>query len=241
MPTSSALGHLLNKELDIMTNEQKLTLDIIQWAAWAPTIETQDDWENWANKPCMTYGNEMPDVSSLPAMQRRRMNRLSRMCYSVVQQIDSSAHLPQIYCSCQGDLTRSSQLLSDLARSEPLSSTSFALSVHNAVGGAVSILQGNTQPITSVAAGENGIRHAFYEVLSHLVEFPELILVVYEEVVPELYAIKNSPVFAYALHIKRGHSIELNFNQSAAARSPFLSELDILSQIIQGLSTLNFK
>lgn len=222
-----------------MTNQQKLTVDIQQWVAWAPNIETQADWKNWAAKPYNTTGDEMPDVSALPPMQRRRMNRLSRMCYSVVQQIENSANLPQIYCSRHGDLTRSTQLLQDLAQGEPLSSTSFGLSVHNAVGGAVSILQGNTQPITSVAAGENGIRHAFYEVLSHLVEFPELILVVYEELVPELYKIKDSAVFAYALHIKQGKSIELNFTSSDSIHGPLITELDVLAQIINGGSTLS--
>lgn len=221
-----------------MTDEQKLTVHIEQWAAWAPTIDTPEAWANWANNPLITQGDEMPDVSSLPAMQRRRMNRLCRMCYNVVQQINNSSQLPQIYCSRHGDLIRSTQLLSDLANAQPLSSTSFGLSVHNAVGGAVSILQGNTQAITSLAAGENGVRHAFYEVLSHLVEFPEVILVVYEDVVPDVYQVDNSAVFAYALHIKRGDTTELHFNQSEPDSNLPL-ELTVLSAIINGSKTLN--
>lgn len=222
-----------------MTNEQKLTVDIKQWAAWAPNIESQADWRNWAAKPYNTTGDAMPDVSALPPMQRRRMNRLSRMCYSVVQQIENSTNLPQIYCSRHGDLTRSTQLLQDLAQGEPLSSTSFGLSVHNAVGGAVSILQGNTQPITSVAAGENGIRHAFYEALSNLSEFPEVILVVYEELTPELYKLDDNVVFAYALHLKRGQSTELNFRANHDSKALPIAELDVLAQIINGNAILN--
>lgn len=221
-----------------MTEEQILTIHIEQWAAWAPTIIHNEEWAVWAKHPSLTHGDDMPDVSTLPAMQRRRMNRLCRMCYTVVQKIHNASTLPQIYCSRHGDLIRSTQLLTDLANTEPLSSTSFGLSVHNAVGGAVSILQGNTQPITSLAAGDNGVRHAFYEVLSHLVEFPEVILVVYEEAVPAVYQIKNSPVFAYALHIKRGNSTELKFH-SSSTDTDFPLELTVLSEVINGSKTLN--
>lgn len=212
------------------------TLRITQWAAWAPSLITPDDWRAWAANPQPTLGDDMPDVSALPAMQRRRMNRMARMCYTVVQAIEGSADLPQIYCSRHGDLSRSTQLLHALAEKEPLSSTSFGLSVHNAAGAATSILQGNRQAITSIAAGKNGVRHAFYEVLSHLAEHPSVVLVVYDEVIPDFFQISGSPVFAYALLIERGTDTVLDFQTADDGVLP--AELSVLAQIVQGHTTL---
>jgi hypothetical protein len=212
------------------------TLRITQWAAWAPNLVTQDDWRAWAQQPQSTLGDNMPDVSALPAMQRRRMNRMARMCYTVVQAIEGSADVPQIYCSRHGDLSRSTQLLHALAENEPLSSTSFGLSVHNAAGAATSILQGNRQAITSIAAGKDGVRHAFYEVLSHLAEHPSVVLVVYDEVVPDFYQIADTPVFAYALLIERGEGIALDFQAQDGSALP--AELSVLAQVVQGQNIL---
>ncbi|MGB5108919.1 MAG: beta-ketoacyl synthase chain length factor [Formosimonas sp.] len=212
------------------------TLRITQWAAWAPNLATQNDWRAWAQQPQSTSGDDMPDVSALPAMQRRRMNRMARMCYTVVQAIEGSADVPQIYCSRHGDLSRSTQLLHALAENEPLSSTSFGLSVHNAAGAATSILQGNRQAITSIAAGKDGVRHAFYEVLSHLAEHPSVVLVVYDEVVPDFYQIADTPVFAYALLIERGEGIALDFQAQDGSALP--AELSVLAQVVQGQNIL---
>jgi hypothetical protein len=220
----------------IMMKNSQPSIHIKQWAAWAPGIYTPEQWTAWAQKPQATCGDDVPNVSDLPAMQRRRMNRLSKMCYVVTQAIEGSAHLPQIYCSRHGDLLRSTQLLEQLAQNEPLSSTSFGLSVHNAAGASVSILQQNTQPITSIAAGKNGIKQAFYEVLSHLVQYTSVVLIVYDDEVPVIYQLKQTPVFAYALLIERGDSVTLDFTHSSHNALP--AELFVLAQIIQKSDTL---
>lgn len=222
----------------LLEMNQLYSITIKQWHAWAPNRITDHDWQQWAQKPVLTVGEGMPDVSVLPAMQRRRMNRLARMCYTVVQAIEGSAGLPQIYCSRHGDLARSTDLLLQLAQKEPLSAASFGLSVHNAAGAAVSILQGNTQPVTSIAAGQDGVRQAFYEVLAHLHEYPQVLLVVYDDVLPMMYQESASPVFAYALLIERGQRVELNF-QARPTNLELPLELSVLAQVVRNERQLN--
>lgn len=199
-----------------MKSLSTIQFGIRQWAAWAPGVETEEQWRSWANAPFAPSGDQVPDVSSIPAMQRRRLNRLTRMAFHVVNQIADSAELPQIYCSRHGDLLRSTELLQQIVKQEPLSSMNFGLSVHNAVAGNLSILQHNTQPMTSVAAGADGIVCAMIEAVTQSAETgQDVVLLVYDETVPELYEFttrgESSVAFAFALRIGQGQDYELSW------------------------------
>ena len=199
-----------------------IEFDIRQWAAWAPGIETHEQWRSWAEAPFVPSGDQVPDVSGIPAMQRRRLNRLTRMAFHVVDCIDHAAELPQIYCSRHGDLLRSTELLQQIAQQEPLSSMNLGLSVHNAVAGNISILQNNTQPMTSVAAGVDGIACAMIEAVMQSADTKQdVILLVYDETVPELYEFAtsgdSSVAFAFALRIAQGQDYTLSWPADWAA------------------------
>ncbi len=170
-----------------------MQFSIRSWSAWAPGITTPHAWQTWAEAPTLPLSEGIPEVNDIPAMQRRRMNRLSKMAYVVAQGIEYSAQIPQIFCSRHGDLARTIELLQQLAQNEPLSSMHFALSVHNAVGGGVSILQGNHSPISSISAGKNRIGAAILEALNHLVEYDHVVLIVYGELMPD---IERAPIGA---------------------------------------------
>ena len=61
-----------------------INFNIAQWRAWAPGLESVDDWQDWCRQPSMLPDSDVaPDVSFLPAMQRRRLSRLARMAFSV--------------------------------------------------------------------------------------------------------------------------------------------------------------
>ena len=210
-----------------------IQFDIRQWAAWAPGIETHEQWCSWADAPFVPSGDQVADASRIPAMQRRRLNRLTRMAFHVVDRLDHAAELPQIYCSRHGDLLRSTELLQQIVQQEPLSSMNFGLSVHNAVAGNISILQNNTQPMTSLAAGVDGIACAMIEAVMQSEETrQDVILLVYDEIVPELYEFatdgESSVAFAFALRIAQGQDYSLSWPGDWAAnqdkeRSAYLS------------------
>src|SRR5690606_31159104 len=105
-------------------------------------MESADDWAGWAVAPGPLADDGQPDVSFLPAMQRRRLSRLARMAFAVATPLtEGQPPMPLVYASRHGETPRTFAILSDLARQEALSPTQFSLSVHNAVIGLWSILQ----------------------------------------------------------------------------------------------------
>ena len=221
-----------------------MQFSISQWAAWAPNLTSKADWLAWADAPILPTSEGNPEVPEIPAMQRRRMNRLSKMAYWVAQQIPNSANLPQIYCSRHGDFARTVELLQQVANDEPLSSTHFALSVHNAVGGGVSILQGNHSPISSLAAGENRIGAAMLEALNHLVEYEQVVVVVYDDLMPDMAHYLHPPAevpYAFALLISRGADYQVQYSTKTQANSSALPlDLQFLAFIVQQQPSLNY-
>lgn len=194
-----------------------MQFSIQQWSAWAPELNTAQDWQAWAKKPYLPSSEGAPDVPEIPAMQRRRMNRLSKMAYFVTNAIHGSKDVPQIFCSRHGDLSRSVQLLQQIACDEPLSSTNFALSVHNAVGGGTSILQGNKNPITSIASGEQRMAMAFVEATTQLLEYKQVLIVIYDDIMPSVYQNTDHQPYALAFLISRGDEYRFNWQASTAS------------------------
>ena len=180
-----------------------ITFNIAQWRAWAPGLESADDWHAWCQAPVLLAASKLsPDVSFLPAMQRRRLSRLARMAFSVGWPLaEGLKDLPLVFVSRHGETPRTLDILSDLANDQPLSPTQFSLSVHNAVIGLWSILRNETSEMTALAAAGDGLEHAMLEVAALLNEgAPAVLLVITEEQPPEAYAswIKDVP-FPYAL------------------------------------------
>ena len=98
-----------------------ITFSIAQWRAWAPGLESVDDWQAWSRQPVrLASSDAAPDVSFLPAMQRRRLSRLARMAFSVgwplAEGLDA---LPLVFISRHGETPRTFEILSDLAAEQP--------------------------------------------------------------------------------------------------------------------------
>jgi hypothetical protein len=180
-----------------------IKFNISHWRAWAPGLSTVEDWEQWSQHPTRPDSrDEAPDVSFLPAMQRRRLSRLARMAFSVGWPIaEGREHLPLVFVSRHGETPRTFEILSDLASNQPLSPTQFSLSVHNAVIGLWSILRGEASEMTALAAAGDGLEHGILEAAAMLSEgAPAVLLIVAEETPPEAYTpwIDDVP-FPYAL------------------------------------------
>lgn len=180
-----------------------IKFNIAQWRAWAPGLTTVEDWCQWGQNPTRLIDQgEAPDVSFLPAMQRRRLSRLARMAFSVGWPLaEGHAQLPLVFVSRHGETPRTFEILSDLAADQPLSPTQFSLSVHNAVIGLWSILRNETSEMTALAAAGDGLEHGVLEAATLLNEgAPAVLLIVTEEQPPAAYApwIDDVP-FPYAL------------------------------------------
>lgn len=180
-----------------------ITFNIAQWRAWAPGLTNVEDWQQWSQHPTpLQTSDEAPDVSFLPAMQRRRLGRLARMAFAVGWPLaEGQARLPLVFVSRHGETPRTFEILCDVAANEPLSPTQFSLSVHNAVIGLWSILRGETSEMTALAAAGDGLEHGVFEAAALLAEgAPAVLVIVTEEQPPQAYCdwIDDVP-FPYAV------------------------------------------
>lgn len=207
---------------------------IDQWRAWAPGLDSTDDWLAWSKAPeRLADGGEQPDVGFLPALQRRRLSRLARMVFQVAWPLaEGHSALPLVFTSRHGETPRNLAILKDLAVKEPLSPTQFSLSVHNAIIGQWSIMRGDTSEMTALAGEGDGLEMAMLEALSLLAEgAPAVLLVIGEEAQPEPYApfIDDVPFpYALALLLTPGDDWRLALHNASGAHSGWPHPLSLI-------------
>lgn len=166
-----------------------LELVIADWSAWSPGLTSREQWRAWARSPQLPVGDARPDLPEMGAMLRRRLEPLGRMAAQVVYwcQQDRTG-VPVVFASRHGEPARSLEMLADLARSQPLSPTTFGLSVHNAIGALVAIARGDRANATAVAAGPATAAAALVEAGGLLADgAPEVLVVCYDAPLPAPY------------------------------------------------------
>ncbi|MBS7662288.1 beta-ketoacyl synthase chain length factor [Pseudomonas lalucatii] len=207
---------------------------IEQWRAWAPGLDSTDDWRAWCRTPVpLEDAQQQPDVGFLPALQRRRLSRLARMMFHVAWPLaEGHRALPLVFASRHGDAPRTLALLEQLASGEPLSPTQFSLSVHNATIGLWSILRGDTSEMSALAAAGDGLEQALLEACSLLGDgAPAVLLVLAEEMPPPLYAAQVDDVpfpYAVALLLTPGQDWRLQLHAGSGPRADWPHALNLL-------------
>ncbi len=126
----------------------------------------------------------------MPPLLRRRAGFVNRMALEAAYQcLGSDKNVPTIFASRHGEASRSVELLIDLAAGQPLSPTSFGMSVHNATGGLFSIARQDHANDIGLAAGQSTVEHAVIEACGLLAEGESrVLLVVYDSPLPAVYA-----------------------------------------------------
>lgn len=205
-------------------------LCIEAWAGVAPGLASRADWRAWAESPVPLRGEASPDVSFLPAMQRRRCDVLSRMMLSAVNACcDESerAGALTVFASRHGSFGTTVAMLEDLARDRPLSPTSFSHSVHNTQAGLFSIWSGNQQLAQSLASRNETFEHGFLEAVCLLARSGgrPVLLVVGDEALPEpVSALSQDPDPPYAIALllrgEGGPGTAVEFDLSGERGSP---------------------
>jgi hypothetical protein len=199
-----------------------IRFDIDSWRAWTPEHACTDDWARWSRAPWVPKDDgSQPDVSFLPAMQRRRLSRLARMVFHTAWPLaEGQPPLPLIYVSRHGETSRTFAILSDLAQGEPLSPTRFSLSVHNAIIGLWSILRADTSEMTALACEGDGLQYGALEAAALLDEgAPAALLVVAEEYPEPVFRewITEVPCsYATAFLLRKGSTWSLSRDEVAS-------------------------
>ncbi|MEC4241538.1 beta-ketoacyl synthase chain length factor [Pseudomonas sp. DSV-1] len=219
-----------------------INFNIAAWRAWAPGLDSVADWQAWSQQPSvLAASNAAPDVSFLPAMQRRRLSRLARMAFSVGWPLAQGHEgLPLVFASRHGETPRTFDILSDLAASQPLSPTQFSLSVHNAVIGLWSIMRGETSEMTAIAAAGDGLEHGLIEACALLNEgAPAVLLIITEEQPPHAYAqwIDDVPFpYAVGLLLTPGTQWQVSLASTTTdiEKAPWPHSLNLLRHLFDG-------
>ncbi|MEL1264370.1 beta-ketoacyl synthase chain length factor [Pseudoxanthomonas putridarboris] len=198
-----------------------------EWAAWAPGLVDRDAWRAWARAPWRPVGEDMPALPEVPPMQRRRIERLGRMAIQTAwwcQQAQADS-VPLVFASRHGDVARSMELLDALANGQPLSPTTFGLSVHNAIAALYSIIRGQHGNYLAIAGGKATAETACVEAAGLLADGAgEVLLVVYDAPLPEVYrnfADEPDAGFAWCWRLGRqdDDGIKLKLSWEAATES----------------------
>ncbi len=209
-----------------MTEQNIAQFIVRDWGAWAPGLNSREDWRQWS-LGCLSICTENPpSPKTVPKSLLRRLSPLARAVLSAVGQcVEEGDTLPAVFSSSHGEIVKSLQMLETLQAGDELSPTAFSLSVHNAISGLFSIVYGNRQEISVIAPGNDGMASGFIEALGLLQEgHPQVLLVFYDEPLPAFYPTEpfdlNLP-FSCALALrlsKEGTGIPVEFGLSSPTR-----------------------
>lgn len=195
-----------------------MELYLKSWASWMPELALSA-----ADGAAMSPAQ--PELPQVPAMVRRRLSPMTKMAFHVaLHAATTPIPLPTLFASRHGDLHKTLALLQQLAAGEALSPTHFALSVHNAISGQLSLFQLNHADSNAIAAGADSLHYAVLEAAARLKTEPALtdILVVYaDEPVPAVYQSycqDPSVAIAVALLFSRHQGQLISFDATADAQ-----------------------
>jgi len=194
---------------------------VLRWAAWAPGLDSQDDWRGWARTPAAVPAEGHPEARFLPALLRRRCTPLTRIALTAAFDCLEEAErdgVRTVFASRHGSLNESVELLDLIVRGERISPAKFSHTVHNAQAGLFCIATGNRQASSSLAACADTFACGYLEALAHLEREPgRPVLYVMGDVAlsPTFAPLVTEPPGAYALALllaREGTGPELAFD-----------------------------
>ncbi|QKJ86708.1 beta-ketoacyl synthase chain length factor [Paramixta manurensis] len=169
----------------------KLAFTLIDWQASAPGLSQAAEWQHWAQQPAVPPDADRPleKCSTLPMMTARRLASGSRaavdcgMALMMRQSVDAI-----VFTSRHGELERSLRLMTAIAQQQSASPTDFAMSVHNAAVGSLTIAAQAALVSTSLSAGVDSFQQGLVEVSAlHHAGYQQVLLVDFDGVVPAFY------------------------------------------------------
>jgi len=192
----------------------------------SPLAETNLHWQipvaHWANWTAGIGDSASPDVAFVDAMTRRRLSRLAKMALKVAHDCSpENEKVRVVFASRHGELTRTVNMLDDLAQNQPLSPTAFSQSVLNASAGLFSILRGDTSEATAISAADSSFGFGLLEAALQYANNPSSrVLFIYaDEPAPSIYGEEAMTGPAHALAILLGNESRFDLECGMAADS----------------------
>ncbi|MEI7376512.1 beta-ketoacyl synthase chain length factor [Dickeya chrysanthemi] len=184
----------------------RLAFTLLDWRASAPGLGELSAWQQWVTQPAVIdAGQSLAKCDQLPMMTARRLNNGSRM--AVNNGLALLRRHPEIeaivFTSRHGELERNLRILLALSKQESLSPTDFAMSVHNAAVGSLTIAAQTPLVSTSVSAGMDSFQQGLVEVAAlQSVGYSRVLLVDFDGIIPEFYHSQvpsQMPCYPYAV------------------------------------------
>jgi hypothetical protein len=124
--------------------------------------------------------------------------------------------MPSVFFSSHGESQYYFEMLHGIAAREDVSPSRFSLCVHNAIAGLSSFHSTSFLPYVSLSGGTEGMFAAFLEAAGMLLETPKVLVVWYEQPLPDAYRaylVTSETTWALAMVLTRagnpGHQLRL--------------------------------
>jgi hypothetical protein len=187
------------------------------------------------------------EVGFIEPMVRRRLSSLSRSALKAAHDClparteGSDAEIRVVFGSRHGELKRTTDILRAITANEPVSPTSFSLSVLNAMTGVLGIARGDRAPASALSAGEQTLGLALLEAHAQLAADPSSpVLVVYaDEPVDPIYGIgQGTPGGALAILLDERAEAQIECTRAheaapAGSARRFPAQLDALKHCLE--------
>lgn len=221
----------------------KFALNITDWQARAPGLSETAQWQAWSRggnaiDPTLPQAK----LTALPMMTARRLSSGSRLAVECgIGMMRQHAIDAVVFTSRHGELERNFRILQALATGQDLSPTDFAMSVHNAAVGNLTIALKQPVVSSSLSAGLDTFQQGLCEVLCFLhAGYQRVLMVDFDGALPDFYhpgLHPNMPTWAYAVALvfEAGDSLRCESAPADFAGEPSLPQsMQFLQHYLRG-------
>lgn len=209
-------------------------LEIHDWYAWAPGLDSSEKWLDWAERSTTSELGDVPEsaatvpsLSHLPPISRRRLSQLSKMVLEVGHQVlQDKGSMKLIFCSRFGEIVQQNRITKRLIEEGDVRPASFSLSVFNTPVSLLSIHENIKESISVLLSGDHCLMSGFASLIAQLKKNREepCLIVFADEALPEEYEeLTNlngkAYAFAFVVSLAEESSTGLSFSFSSSGDS----------------------
>ena len=183
---------------------------ITRLSAWAPGINSNTEWNEWANdKRDISSSNKGPEISFTEPMFRRRLSQISKMTIQVIYDLKPlKENIKIFFLSFRGEISKQFQVNVELIKENSISPAAFSLSVFNAPVALATMALGLKGGYTAIYPGKNSFADGIIAATAALncTAEEELVFVYADEEVPAEYNCffdKNPVAVAFGLYFSK--------------------------------------
>ncbi|MGZ4960454.1 MAG: beta-ketoacyl synthase chain length factor [Methylomonas sp.] len=226
--------------LQSSSDEIRLSFTLKHWCLWQSTETAANDC--WPGGEVLAFDDGHADVSFMPAIQSRRLSPLAMAACAVAWRCrEAEGSMPVVFYSSHGESRYYFEMFDGMAAGEKMSPSRFSLCVHNAIAGLFSVQSQSLLPYVCLAGGSDSSFGSFLEAAGMLMEVPKVLVVWYEQPLPEAYRsylAGSDTTWALAMALERtgkaGSQLHLSRHSAAGRTASESSDDSLVQSILRG-------